>query len=448
MSTIRVGTGRWRRFCAVAISLSATLGAFLCLLPSPALAVPVLTPVIRTDLSSSALVGGVVVPEVSTPLYFSPLAISAGAGRSRRVKAVHVRAGQVVSQGAVLAELDGDDLYQRLDQPRSALARTQEAQRQAEAARRAQEARLAQLGEQLSQAQSTAEKASVTAGQTQSRCVLLATSLVANAIEESASLPPPPPSPSLDAMPKTKAALAALEQCQADLAKESTTLGASTATAQLLQAQLSSLSSSRSQVSALAGQVSAARKNVEQVQRLIDALAISAPYDGVVSAVNIKEGGNLEQGIPAFEFRTTKLVARADLAEGDLLGVVRGSSALVSIRSAQIEFTTTVKSISEDPRGSRGGPVSYPAFFDLPPNPSIKPGQLVRVKIVVETRRGVLVVPSSAVTESKGLYYVLVSKDGRDEPRRVVPGLSDENLTEIVQGLEEGEMVRTLAPKL
>jgi RND family efflux transporter MFP subunit len=429
-------------------ALAATTAAMLSLLPSPALAVPELTTVTRTDLSSAALVGGLVVPERSTPLYFSPTVIAAGSGRTRRVKAVYVKKGQSVSEGDVLVELDGDDLVQRLDDARSALRRAQEAQRQAEAARKAQEARIAQLAAQAAEAEASAQKAASAAAQAQSTCASLANSLVETAIEETAALPPPPPPPSLASMPRTQAALAALLECQANLAKASGSAGASSATSELLAAQLGSLRSSQSQVSAASAQVSAARKNVEQMERLVRALTITAPYDGIISVVNVDTGNSVQSGVPALELRTAKLVARADLAEGDLLGLAPGSSAHLSIKSAGIELSSTLTSVAEDPRAYEGGPVTYPAYFDLPPLQSIKPGQLVRAKIVTETRRGVLAVPSSAVTESKGLYYVVVVSDGKEEPRRVVPGLSDENFTEILQGLQEGEKVRTLAPRL
>lgn len=439
---------RFRGAGLAAPALAATLAAMVSLLPSPALAVPELTPVVRRDLTSSALVGGLVVPERATPLYFSPSVLQAGAGRARRVKAVHVKSGQAVSQGEVLAELDGEDLDQRLSDARSALSRAVEAQRQAEAAMRAQQARLAQLAAEASQAEESARQATSGAAQAQSTCASLAGALVDTAISEAATLPPPPPPPSLASMPKTQAALAALLQCQSTLAKSSASAGAASATAQLLAAQLGSLRSSQSQVSAASAQVSAARRNVDQIERLISALTIEAPYDCVISAVNVQEGATLQSTLPALEIRTAKLVARADLAEGDLLGVTAGSVAQISIRSARVELSSTVTSVGEDPRTSAGGPVSYPAYFELPPDPRIKPGQLVRAKVVVETRHGVLTVPSSAVVESKGLFYVEVVTDSRVEKRRVIPGLSDENFTEIIQGLDEGEKVRTLASRI
>lgn len=436
-----------RRIAVSGIALAGTIAALLSLLPSPALAVPEATQVTRTDLSSSVLVGGLVVPERSTPLFFSPTVVAAGIGRTRRVKAVHVRNGRAVSEGDVLVELEGDDLREQLDEAKRALSQAVEAQRRAEAAARAQEAHIAQLAGEVSQAQASARQAASGAAQAQGACASLANSLVETAIGEVASLPPPPPPPSIASMPRTQAALQALLECQGNLAESAAAAGAASATAQALAGHLDSLRSSRVRVSAAGAQASAARRNVERLERLIKALTLIAPYDGIVSALNAQEGSTLPPGVPALEIRTASLVARADLAEGDLVGLSPGAAAEVSIRSARLELVSTLTSIAEDPSGSVGGPVVYPAYFDLPPEPTIKPGQLVRVRIVVETRRGVLAVPSSAVTESKGLHYVVVVSDGKEERRRVIPGLSDESRTEIIRGLEEGEKVRTLAPR-
>ncbi len=430
------------------IALWAALSASISLLPSPALAVPQISPVMRRDLSASALVGGLVVPERAVPLYFSPAVTTAGAGRTRRVKSVNVKEGQAVSAGQVLAELDGADLEQRLEDARSALNKALEAQRRAEEARRAQQAQLARLAAQLSSTEEQARQASSAAAQTQSACAQQASALIETAIAEISALPPPPPPPSLDSMPQTKAALAALVQCQANLAKASGAAGAAQATAELLSAQLDALRSSQAQTSAAGAQVSAARKSVDQAERMVKALTLRAPYDGIVAAVNVREGNTLPSSSPAIELRSEKLVVRADLAEGDLMSVEPGDVAEVTIRSARMELSASITSIAEDPRDSAGGPVTYPAYFDIPSHPSIKPGQLARIKILVETRRGVLAVPSSAVTEKKGIHYVVVVSDGKQEERRVIPGISDENYTEIVQGLQENEQVLTLAPRL
>jgi multidrug efflux pump subunit AcrA (membrane-fusion protein) len=421
--------------------------ALVAFMPSPALAVPETSPVVRADLSSTALVGGTVVPERHNLLYFSPAAIQTGSGRPRRVKKVYVSSGQKVAAGDLLAELDGDDIEDQLDQARTQVQKALDAQRQAEAAARAQAERLEQTKAQAEAARASEQQANTATSATQNKCTGLANKLVQTAIAEISSLPPGPP-PSPQQLPQTQAVLAELIQCQISLAQTAGQAGAAAATVKALEAQIAALASSTSRISSAGAQVSAARRQVDRLERAKRALSLHAPYDGVIAAVNLREGSTVPTASPAIEIRSEKLVARADLAEGDLLAVRPGAAAVLTVRSAHLELTTTVGTIADDPIASGGGPIAYPAYFELPPSSSLKPGQTVKVLIYSEVRRGVLVVPSSAITESKGQHFVVVVKDGKQEARRVIPGVSSETMTEILEGLSEGETVKTLASHL
>lgn len=435
--------GRTPRLLAIAASLV----GWMALLPSPALAVPEVSEVGRSDISATALIGGTVVPKRQTQLFFSPLVLQAGAGGSRRVKEVRVEEGDRVAEGDLLAVLDGGDVEERLSEARAQLSRAVAAQRQAEAAARAQAERLIQLSGQLARAREESQAGKKEVGATQARCAALGQKLVETAIAEAAVLPPATP-PVLDSLPDTRAVLEELVACQAALSAKAAQAGAASATAEALQAQVDALSASRSQVGAASAQVAAARRQVELLERQRKALELRAPYGGVVASVKVKQGAPVPATTPAVEIRSEELVARADLAEGDLLSVKPGAAATVTIRAAHLEISASVGSIGQDPVTMLGGPITYPAYFELPPSQALRPGQTVRVKISTESRRGVLAVPTSAITENRGQYYVLVVSEGREQWRRVVPGVSDEKLTEIIEGLVEGEKVRTLAPRM
>lgn len=428
-------------------AIVASLVGSMALLPSPALAVPELSEVRRTDIAATALVGGTVVPKRQTQLFFSPLVLQAGGGGSRRVKEVRVEEGDRVAEGDLLAVLDGGDVEERLSEAWAQLSRAVAAQRQAEAAARAQAERLVQLSGQLARAREESRAGKEEVGTVQARCAALGQELVETTVAEIAALPPATP-PVLDSLPGTRATLEQLIACQAALSSKAARAGAASATAEALQAQVDALSASRSQVGAASSQVAAARRQVELLERQQRALELRAPYAGIVASVKVKQGAPIPPTTPAVEIRSEELVARADLAEGDLLSVKPGAFATVTIRAAHLEVSASVGSIAQDPIRLLGGPITYPAYFELPLSQALRPGQTVRVKISTESRSGVLAVPTSAITENRGQYYVLVVSDGREEWRRVVPGVSDEKQTEIVEGLSEGEKVRTLAPRM
>jgi multidrug efflux system membrane fusion protein len=72
------------------------------------------------------------------------------------------------------------------------------------------------------------------------------------------------------------------------------------------------------------------------------------------------------------------------------------------------------------------------------------PGEFVHVTVILTTRAGVLVVPSSAVQAGqKGDYVLVVKSDQTAEMRPITSGPRLENETIIESGLEPGETVVT-----
>jgi HlyD family secretion protein len=80
-------------------------------------------------------------------------------------------------------------------------------------------------------------------------------------------------------------------------------------------------------------------------------------------------------------------------------------------------------------------------FADLPGNNNLLPGYSADVEIMLDVRDDVLRIPTEAVLEGS---RVLVSRaDGVIEERTIETGLSNWQLTEVVSGLESGELVIT-----
>ncbi len=80
---------------------------------------------------------------------------------------------------------------------------------------------------------------------------------------------------------------------------------------------------------------------------------------------------------------------------------------------------------------------------DFPnPNDIVLAGQFARVRGVLETRRGALLVPQRAVTESQGNFSVIViNAENKAEIRAITPGPRIDKLWIIEKGLNPGERV-------
>ena len=89
----------------------------------------------------------------------------------------------------------------------------------------------------------------------------------------------------------------------------------------------------------------------------------------------------------------------------------------------------------------RTGTFRVAALFPNPAN-FLRPGQFVKVRVLIGTRKGALLVPQRAVMELQGGYQVaVVGSDDKVELRPVTPGERVGPLVEIEEGLKPGERV-------
>lgn len=85
-----------------------------------------------------------------------------------------------------------------------------------------------------------------------------------------------------------------------------------------------------------------------------------------------------------------------------------------------------------------------PVTFQLDNHGEIVPGSYAEVFLVTGKRENVLSIPTSALTEEQGVYYVYLQEDEHTyHKQEVTLGSTDGELTEILSGLDGGERVVT-----
>jgi len=87
--------------------------------------------------------------------------------------------------------------------------------------------------------------------------------------------------------------------------------------------------------------------------------------------------------------------------------------------------------------------VTYQVTIRLDKYPAgmLKPQMTADVRIGLGEHRGVLLAPNQAVKQRRGGAQVVVFRDGKGEVRPVKTGLSDEDSTEILEGVQEGDVL-------
>lgn len=94
------------------------------------------------------------------------------------------------------------------------------------------------------------------------------------------------------------------------------------------------------------------------------------------------------------------------------------------------------------------GAAYLPATFEMRNVGAFVPGSFVEVYLLMQSRKNVLTVPTAALTEEQGTYYIYIREndekhkdEGVFEKREVKTGQTDGLRTEITAGLKEGETV-------
>ena len=174
------------------------------------------------------------------------------------------------------------------------------------------------------------------------------------------------------------------------------------------------------------------------------ALVITAPFAGVVSAVNVEEGRSVTANAAILEL-VDPTVAEVDarLDEIDVLAVQEGAEATVSLDGlpgAQLPGVVTSISRTGD---NQQGVVTYPVQISVrtPPFLQLREGLSATASIILQQELGVLLIPSTAIAGTIQQPTVLVSLDGDVTERPVTLGASDGFWTVVTSGVNEGEQL-------
>jgi Cu(I)/Ag(I) efflux system membrane fusion protein len=173
-------------------------------------------------------------------------------------------------------------------------------------------------------------------------------------------------------------------------------------------------------------------------------VTLSAPSDGVVSEVLVREGQTVMAGMPLFRVNgTATLWLEAAIPQAGIGGIGPGTKveATVSAVPGQTfagEVETLLPQIDPTTRTQRARIVLRN------PDGVLVPGMFAELSLQPEAGAAVPLVPNEALiatgTDSR---VIVVGDDGRFQPVRVRSGRSSGGHTEILAGLKDGERVVT-----
>ncbi len=208
------------------------------------------------------------------------------------------------------------------------------------------------------------------------------------------------------------------------------------------------------------------KDHVAKLERQIEACTIRAPSPGIViygSSADwyqrrddpIEVGDSVHRGQKIFT-----------IPNSSLMGVeLRVHEAFVNMVMPGQPVTITVEAFPDTPfygKVSKVAPLPDPQHGWFDPGVKVyttqvtidgshdilKPGMSVKVEILAEHLRDVLIVPVQVVANRSGRKVCYVATGSEPEEREVVTGAFNETFVEIVNGLEAGEEVLLSPPRL
>jgi len=203
---------------------------------------------------------------------------------------------------------------------------------------------------------------------------------------------------------------------------------------------------SKSRVWSLPLSVKMAELQLDQAQAELDKTIITAPFDGIVAAVYIREGQQLSAmtyANPAISLiDPSEIKMNGVIDEIDVPKVKLGQEAIVILDALpDKEVKGRITFISPEST-TEVGVVFYKTTITLEnPDEELKDGMSATAEIIIEQHDDVLLIPNRAIRGSWENPFVEVVTDEQIEKRQISIGLSDGIYAEVLSGLEEGEEV-------
>ncbi|MCB8982204.1 MAG: efflux RND transporter periplasmic adaptor subunit [Ardenticatenaceae bacterium] len=209
------------------------------------------------------------------------------------------------------------------------------------------------------------------------------------------------------------------------------------------------------QITAAEAEVAQAKINLADAQAALDGMTVTAPFAGVITAVNYSEG-EFASGPVIRMVDTGSLEVVLEVDEVDVGRLQVGQPASLTLETwpdQEIagEVTAIAPSATTEPGSSV---VIYEVHVklgdtDLP----VRVGMTANANLITAEKKDVLLVPNQAINvdRSSGKYSVnLLLADGQTQEVPITIGLRDGRNTEVTSGLNAGDeiVVGNAAPRL
>ena len=193
-------------------------------------------------------------------------------------------------------------------------------------------------------------------------------------------------------------------------------------------------------------------KSMKTLETQIDMYNIKAPITGTLESVDAKIGQAVAPGIPLFRvMNLSNIKIKADVAESYSKKVKAGDKIKIFFPDLQTEIDANISFASKyiDPLNR-----TFRVETKLPHVDNLKPNMIAKLKIIDYENANTISVSSNCIQTTESGSYVVIAKAQSNakgdataffvaERRTVTAGKSSDGNTEILTGLNEGDLVIT-----
>ena len=187
--------------------------------------------------------------------------------------------------------------------------------------------------------------------------------------------------------------------------------------------------------------------NVEQLASVLENVDaqghVVAPISGTVITLNAAEGSYVSASMPvAVIDGADVLEISVSVSEALIPQLAQGDEVDVSIGALDAETVGVIRSIEKSPSAqTRLYTVTVGLTEDIP---GLMTGMFAQVTFRTDASENAVVVPTEAILISGQEQYVFVVEDGMARRITVQTGLTGSGVTEVTEGLEDGQQLVTV----
>ena len=221
--------------------------------------------------------------------------------------------------------------------------------------------------------------------------------------------------------------------------------------AQSLQSAQTSVNNQPANVQSAQNSLNNAQTAVATAQTNLDNALIRATVAGVVTAISAQVGENVTTNSTAGFIvlaNTGSMALHGTIGEADVVKLKLGQVATVTVDAVgTAKMTGKVTSLDPVATIASGVPVyGVDVTIDLP-SQTVRPGMSGTANVIIASSPTALTVPNLAVKTASGRRYLTVMKDGQPVDTDVTFGISNDTLTEVLTGVQEGDVVALPQPR-